>query len=155
MQITLIAIGKNMPRWINDGFQTYAERMPTNYRLKLLEISSEKRHKSSDINKILKSEGEKLLRAIPEGDIVVALDRVGKSLKTTDFAEHLKTWHDQSMNLSILIGGPEGLSEACFQRADHCWSLSALTLPHPLVRIVVAEQCYRAYSIITNHPYHR
>ncbi len=89
------------------------------------------------------------------GDYCIALDRTGKTFDTTALSQSLKHWHDTAQNISLFIGGPEGLSEACLNHADTVWSLSKLTLPHPLVRVIVAEQIYRAWSILTNHPYHR
>lgn len=155
MQINLIAVGKNMSTWVNEGYQTYAARLPADYRLNLIEINAQKRQKNADITKIVAQECENVLAAIPANTHTIALDRLGKSITTHVLTQQLQQWHDHSIDISLLIGGPEGLNKACLQRADQCWSLSPLTLPHPLVRVVVAEQLYRAFSIITGHPYHR
>ena len=155
MKINLIAVGKRMPDWVNAGFQAYAQRLPNNYALNIIEISAEKRGKNANVEKILEKEGDLILAAIPTNNHIVALDRLGKSPSTIEMANELQQWHDQSQDISLLIGGPEGLSPACIKRAQTTWSLSKLTLPHPLVRIIVAEQLYRCWSILARHPYHR
>ena len=103
----------------------------------------------------MEREGEQILRAVPAGDKVIALDVQGKRLSTADLAAELSTWQMSGDNFSLLVGGPDGLSPQCLQRAGSRWSLSDLTLPHPLVRILLAEQLYRAWTITVNHPYHR
>jgi 23S rRNA (pseudouridine1915-N3)-methyltransferase len=153
MIIKLIAIGNKMPAWVNSGFAEYAKRLPTDYQLQLVEIPSQKRTKSSVVEQVLQQEGEKLLAAATPP--LIALDRQGATLTTEQLAKHLQNWHDNSQNPSLLIGGPEGLSPACLKRAEKVWSLSALTFPHPLVRVILAEQIYRAWSILSHHPYYR
>ena len=153
MLIKLIAIGNKMPSWVNAGFAEYAKRLPTDYQLQLIEIPSQKRTKSSVVDQVLQLEGEKLLAAATTP--LIALDRQGKTFSTEQLAKQLQTWHDNSENPSLLIGGPEGLAPSCLKRASTVWSLSALTFPHPLVRIILAEQIYRAWSILSHHPYHR
>lgn len=153
MEIKLIAIGTKMPAWVNTGFAEYAKRLPADYRLQLLEIPSQKRTKTSVTTQVLQQEGEKLLAAAQAP--IIALDRQGITLSTAQLAKYLQQWHDGSQNPSFLAGGPEGLAPACLQRAAQIWSLSALTFPHPLVRVILAEQIYRAWSILAHHPYHR
>jgi 23S rRNA (pseudouridine1915-N3)-methyltransferase len=155
MQITIIAIGKSMPSWVNDGYADYAERMPADYRVELIEIAAEKRTKNSDLAKIMSMEEAKITDHIPKGNYCIALDRIGKTLDTKTLAKRLQTWHDSQQSICFIVGGPEGLSESFLQSADEIWSLSAMTLPHPLVRIVLSEQIYRAWTITINHPYHR
>ncbi|HLB56814.1 MAG TPA: 23S rRNA (pseudouridine(1915)-N(3))-methyltransferase RlmH [Coxiellaceae bacterium] len=155
MLINIIAIGKNMPSWINEGYDEYAKRMPQNYSTHLIEISAEKRTKNSDIKKIIAIEESKMRAAIPKGSYCIALDRTGKMADTKTLAKRLQTWHDNGQTICFMIGGPEGLSESFLKNADEIWSLSAMTFPHPLVRIVLSEQLYRAWSITVNHPYHR
>ncbi|OGT41193.1 MAG: 23S rRNA (pseudouridine(1915)-N(3))-methyltransferase RlmH [Gammaproteobacteria bacterium RIFCSPHIGHO2_12_FULL_40_19] len=155
MQINIIAVGKNMPTWVSDGYAEYANRMPSDYRVQLIEISPEKRMKNSDIVKIIALEEAKISAAIQKGSYCIALDRIGKTGDTKTLAKRLQTWHDSQQEICFVIGGPEGLSEAFLKNADEIWSLSAMTLPHPLVRIVLSEQIYRAWSITINHPYHR
>ncbi len=153
MYIKLIAIGNKMPTWVTIGFAEYAKRLPPDYHLDLIEIPAEKRTKNRNVEQILQEEGKKLLAAAEQP--IIVLDRQGKALTTLQLAKHLQNWRDLSQNISLLIGGPEGLSPECLQKANQTWSLSALTFPHPLVRIILAEQIYRAWSIISHHPYHR
>ncbi|MEZ5535723.1 MAG: 23S rRNA (pseudouridine(1915)-N(3))-methyltransferase RlmH [Thiolinea sp.] len=155
MRIHLLAVGTKMPGWVETATREYAGRMPAHCQLLVKEISAGKRTKSSDLNRIREAEGEKLLAAIPEGALVVALDVQGKSWSTEGLAKQLESWLLEIQDVALLVGGPEGLSAACLQRADMKWSLSALTFPHPLVRVIIAEQLFRAWSILTNHPYHR
>jgi 23S rRNA (pseudouridine1915-N3)-methyltransferase len=155
MIINIIAIGKNIPNWVNAGFQEYAKRLTGDVKIQLIEISAIKRTKNSDLAKIKQQESEKLLAAIPNSSLVIALDEHGIQWSTQQLAKELQNWRENWSQVSLLIGGPEGLGANCLQKAHLKWSLSNLTFPHPLVRIVVAEQLYRAHSILANHPYHR
>jgi 23S rRNA (pseudouridine1915-N3)-methyltransferase len=155
MQIYLIAVGKNLPQWIEQGFSEYAKRLPANFKLNLIEISAQKRSKNSNVAQILAQESSRILEAIPAKSLIVALDERGTILSTPKLAMKLQNWQENFQSISLLIGGPDGLSKTCLDRASFQWSLSELTLPHHLVRIVVAEQLYRAWSILQNHPYHR
>jgi 23S rRNA (pseudouridine1915-N3)-methyltransferase len=155
MQIHLLAVGARMPSWVTAGFDDYAERMPRECRLVLREIPAGRRGKGADIARIVHGEGEKLLAAVPKGARVAALDREGRALDTLQLSAELKAQLARGGDLALLVGGPEGLSDSCLARADTKWSLSKLTLAHPLVRVVVAEQLYRAWSILNNLPYHR
>ena len=144
-----------MPTWVNDGYQEYAKRLPPECQIKLIEIPAEKRGKNADLARIKELEGKKILNAIPKNTLVVAMAIKGKNWNTEQLAEQLEQWQSHGQSITLLIGGPEGLADACYERADLCWSLSPLTLPHPLVRVVLAEQLYRAWSLIKGHPYHR
>lgn len=155
MQINIIAVGKRMPGWVEIGYNEYAKRLPPSYQVHLREIGSAKRLKDSDIMRLLRFEGEQMLAAIPKGNTVIALDVKGKLWDTYKLANQLKTWHDTNQDISLLIGGPDGLAVSCLDRANLKWSLSPLTFPHPIVRVIVIEQLYRAWSILTHHPYHR
>lgn len=155
MNIHLIAAGNRMPRWVQEGYLEYAKRLPGECSLKLVEIGLGHRGKGADIRRAVRREGEKMLRAIPRDCRVLALDVVGRSWSTEQLAELLGDWLGEGRDLALLVGGPEGLSDECLQRADARWSLSPLTLPHPLVRVVIAEQFYRAWSILHQRPYHR
>ncbi len=155
MAIKLLAVGRNMPAWVNHAFQDYAKRLPPEFALELLEIKPENRSKNDNIAKVIEIEGTKLLSAIPPKHTVVALDERGVSWNTQQLADQLQHWRENQQKLCLMIGGPDGLSDTCRQKADQLWSLSALTLPHPLVRVIIAEQIYRAWSLLTNHPYHR
>ena len=155
MRIHLLCIGNRMPDWVAVGYSEYAKRMPRECELILREIPPGKRGKNADIARAMEEEGQKMQAAIPAGDRVVALDLSGSEWSTPQLAEALSRWLGDGRNVTLLVGGPDGLAPACLARADERWRLSALTVPHPLVRIVLAEQLYRAWGILHNHPYHR
>ncbi len=155
MHLYLIAIGTSMPSWIQTGFQEYCKRLPADFRLQLLEIPLHKRSKTTNIDNAVHEEGERMLAAIPKNSRAIALEINGNSWSTPQLAEQLKHWQLDNRPVTFLIGGPEGLSPACVKRTEQQWSLSPLTFPHPLVRILVAEQLYRAWSLLQGHPYHR
>jgi 23S rRNA (pseudouridine1915-N3)-methyltransferase len=155
MRIQIIAVGQKMPAWVEHGFQEYLRRFPGDMPLSLTEIPAGKRGKNADIKRILQKEGELTLAAIPKGNRIVTLEVTGASWDTPKLAGQMAKWQMDGRDISLLIGGPEGLAPECIQVAEQKWSLSSLTLPHPLVRIVVAESLYRAWSINNNHPYHR
>jgi 23S rRNA (pseudouridine1915-N3)-methyltransferase len=155
MQIHLIAVGERMPAWVEAGYEEYAKRLPRECRLALREIPAGKRTKGADLKRLIEQEGARQLAAIPAGSRVVALDRIGRQLDTEQLAAELKKRLAGGQDLALLVGGPEGLAPACLERADDKWSLSVLTLAHPVVRVVLAEQLYRAWSIVNNRPYHR
>ena len=156
MQIHLLAVGTRMPGWVEEGYGDYAKRLPAECTLKLVEIPMAKRAKSNnDIPRLMAQEAELLTAAIPRGARVVALEGGGKAWSTEQLAQRLQQWLGDGRDVALLVGGPDGLDPSLRQRADELWSLSPLTLPHPLVRILLAEQIYRAWSILNNHPYHR
>lgn len=155
MKLQLVAVGTRMPAWVSDGFQEYQRRFPRDLPLELLEIPAGKRGKNADIDRILHKEGEQMLAAVGKSARVVTLDIPGRPWTTEQLAEQLTRWQLDGRDTAILIGGPEGLAPACKTAAEQSWSLSPLTLPHPLVRVVAAESLYRAWSINNNHPYHR
>lgn len=144
-----------MPAWVTAGFEGYQRRFPKDMPFELVEIPAGKRGKNADIRRIVEKEGEQMLAACGKNSNIVSLDIPGKFLTTEQLAAQLENWKNDSRDVCLLIGGPEGLSPACKQAAESSWSLSPLTLPHPLVRIVVAESLYRAWSLTVNHPYHR
>ena len=144
-----------MPAWVNAGVQEYGKRMPRELKLEWREIPLARRGRDNTAEKLCAMEGEQMLRAVPAGDRLIALDIRGKRLSTEQLAARLGEWQMSGDNYSLLIGGPDGLSADVLQRAQQRWSLSDLTLPHPLVRILLAEQLYRAWTITVNHPYHR
>lgn len=155
MRIYLIAVGSRMPDWVTQGFGEYARRLSADCALQLVEIAAGRRGKNADIARITRDEGERSLAAIPNGALVVALDVKGRAWSTEQLSQQLDGWLHDGRDIALLVGGPEGLAPECLARAEQRWSLSPLTLPHPLVRIVVAEQLYRAWSILNGHPYHR
>ena len=155
MNIHLISVGTRMPRWVQEGYGDYARRIPPECALNLVEIPLGRRGKGVDTARAVREEGEKMLKAIPGDSGVVALDVAGRAWSTEQLAEQLAGWLGTGRDLCLLVGGPDGLDEQCLKRAQQSWSLSLLTLPHSLVRVVVAEQIYRAWSILRRHPYHR
>ena len=155
MKITLIAIGTNMPDWVDTGYESYANRLRQEVKLELIEIESKNRNKNIPIAKILEEEADKIQHVIPKGAYVIGLDVLGNAISTEKMAENLKSWLQMGRNIAILIGGPEGFAPEINALCDTTISLSKLTFPHPLVRIILSEQIYRAWSILHNHPYHR
>jgi 23S rRNA (pseudouridine1915-N3)-methyltransferase len=155
MQIHLIAVGTRMPAWIAQGYEDYARRLPRECSLRLVEIPLGRRSRTHPSAQAVEEEGRRMLSAIPERCLVVAMEVGGRSWDTPALAARLQEWLLSGRDIVLLVGGPDGLSRDCLQRADLRWSLSALTLPHALVRVVLAEQLYRAWTIISGHPYHR
>jgi 23S rRNA (pseudouridine1915-N3)-methyltransferase len=155
MRIRIIAIGTKMPDWVEAGYNEYAKRMPREVSVEMVELPLAPRSKNSDIAKAMEKEGEAMLASIGKGEQVIALDVKGKPWSTEQLAEQMASWKMSGANYCLLIGGPDGLAPAALSLASIKWSLSALTLPHPLVRILVIEQLYRACSILQNHPYHK
>ncbi|MCL6416704.1 23S rRNA (pseudouridine(1915)-N(3))-methyltransferase RlmH [Aestuariirhabdus sp. Z084] len=155
MRIRLIAVGTRMPDWVQAGYKEYAKRLPAECALECVEIPLGKRTKGADVKRAQRKEGELMLAAIGSGDRVIALEVGGRSWSTEQLAEQMQSWRMDGRHVSLLVGGPEGLAPECVARADQKWSLSPLTLPHPLVRVLLSEQLYRAWSILSNHPYHR
>lgn len=155
MRIRLITIGNKMPAWVNQGFQEYVQRFSAFFSFELIEIPLEKRTKNQAPTRAIEQEGEKMLATIKPHHRVIALEIKGQQWSTEQLATHIKNWQFDGKNIDFLIGGPDGLSTICLEKAETKWSLGALTLPHPLVRIILVEQLYRAFSILQNHPYHR
>ena len=144
-----------MPAWVSTGYDEFIKRLPKEFTPLLKEIPPGRRSKNSDLKRAIEEESERILQAIPKDCLVVALDERGKSWTTRQLANQMSDWTNSGRDVALIVGGPDGLSAEVKQRADLKWSLSALTLPHALVRVVLAEQLYRAWSLITNHPYHR
>jgi 23S rRNA (pseudouridine1915-N3)-methyltransferase len=156
MRIHIIAIGKKMPGWVNTAYQEYSKRFPNDFKVNLTEIPPAKRSTArSDIHRIVEEEGNQILKCISAQTKVIALDVIGERWSTEQLANQLTQWETDTSQLSFVIGGPDGLSQSCLNRAHHRWSLSPLTFPHPLVRVILIEQLYRAISFMRHHPYHR
>jgi 23S rRNA (pseudouridine1915-N3)-methyltransferase len=153
MKLRVLAVGTKPPAWIRSGFDEYAKRLPPETPLELIEIAAPKHRGSAD--KFVQLEGAKMTAQINQGDWVVALEENGRQVSSAQLAKKLEEWRMQGCDVTFLIGGSDGLSEAARQRANERMSLSALTLPHYLVRVIVAEALYRAWSISAGHPYHR
>lgn len=153
MQLRILSIGSKSPGWVQTGYQDYSRRLKSGIRLTLEEIPAPKHH--ADQSKIKAQEAEKLLSRIADHDWVVALDEHGRQTSSVELAERMQEWKMQRTSVALLIGGAAGLDQTALARANECISLSKLTLPHYLVRVVLAEALYRAASINEGHPYHR
>lgn len=153
MRITAFAIGTRMPGWVQQGVGEYQKRLPRHLELTFREIPAARGNSPGTVNR--DKEGERLLKALPEPTHVVALDEHGSAWTSAELARQLESWLGKAQAVSLLIGGADGLSAACKERAQQTWSLSPLTLPHALVRVVLAEQIYRAWTLLQGHPYHR
>ena len=145
MRITILAVGHKMPAWIQDGFHEYARRMPPELRIELIELKPQGKE----------AEGKRLIESVPAGATLVALDEKGKAMGTQQLSKLLAGWMQDGTQPAFAIGGADGLAQAVKDRARMTLSLSALTLPHALARVVLAEQLYRAWTILAGHPYHR
>jgi 23S rRNA (pseudouridine1915-N3)-methyltransferase len=155
MRARLISVGERMPAWVADGFAEYRKRLSRELPLELVEIPLGQRGKGRDAARAIADEGVAVLAALPRDIHVVALDGRGKPWSSEQLAAQLAAWRMSGRDLAILIGGPDGHAADVLARADQTWSLGPLTLPHMLVRLIVAEQLYRAMSINAGHPYHR
>jgi len=155
MRLRLIAVGGRMPDWVQTAFDDYVKRLPRELRMELVEISLATRGKNADIARARQLEGERVLKALPDGQRTVALDERGASWSSLDLADQLRRWQQDGRDVALLVGGPDGHAPEVIRRAEQKWSLSPLTLPHALVRVLVAEQIYRATTLIAGHPYHR
>ena len=155
MRIRLITVGSKMPGWVETGYEEYSRRLGADLKLELVEIPLNRRSKGADVNRLQEKEANQMLAAIGQGDLVVTMEIKGKAWSTEQLADKMGEWMHSGRNVSLLVGGPEGLHPKCMAQADLRWSLSPLTLPHPMVRVLLAEQVYRAWSILKNHPYHK
>ncbi|MDP2399798.1 MAG: 23S rRNA (pseudouridine(1915)-N(3))-methyltransferase RlmH [Burkholderiales bacterium] len=156
MKLHILAVGQRMPAWIDEGFIEYAKRMPREMPLALKELKPAQRSASAgDLPRWLATEAERIEAALPESALRVVLDEKGRSFPTRGLAVNLEQWRREGRDVAFIIGGADGLADGIRKSADLLWSLSPLTLPHGLVRVILAEQLYRAASLLTHHPYHR
>ena len=155
MRVRLIAIGTRMPDWIEAGYADYAQRLPRELKLELVELPVEHRGKNADIARLRDAEGAALLKAAGTEARIIAFDEHGTQPDTLGWSKALRGWMQDGRDVALLIGGPDGHAKAVLAKAEATWSLSKLTFPHALVRVLVAEQLYRAWSLLNNHPYHR
>ena len=155
MVIHFITVGQKMPKWVQDGYAEYAKRLPKSCALNLIELPMAQRGKTGSADKYKAEEAKKILAAIPKGSQLIILDEHGQQVTTKGLADKLEEWLGSGQDIALVVGGPDGLEQSLIQQAKWKWGLSKLTMPHPMVRILVAEQIYRAYSVINNHPYHR
>lgn len=155
MVIHFITVGQKMPKWVQEGYAEYAKRLPKSCAIKLVELPMAQRGKTGSAEKYKAEEAKKILAAIPKGAQLIVLDEHGQQVTTKGLAEKLEDWLASGQDIALVVGGPDGLEQSLIEQARWKWGLSKLTMPHPMVRILVAEQIYRAYSVINNHPYHR
>jgi len=155
LRLSLITASNRQPEWVDDGAEDYAKRLRGRVSLEIKTVPLARRTATTPVERAINDEGERLLAAVPQGAHVVALLETGKPWSTKDLAAKLEGWMQRGAPVCFLVGGPDGLSASCVARANERWSLSNLTLPHGLVRVVAAEALYRAWSLIENHPYHR
>jgi len=155
LKVKICAIGSKMPAWVTEGCQVYLDRMPREFQVSVNAVALVKRHKNVGAAQLKIQEGKSLLEKISPQDVVVAMEEKGDAWSTRELANKLNDWRHGGRDVALLVGGPDGLADSCRQRANAQWSLSPLTLPHALVRIIIAEQLYRAWSVLQGHPYHR
>lgn len=155
MHIRLLAVGDRQPTWVDDAFDKYSGRFPREWKFDIDRIATARRSKNTTTKNAMDAEAEILLARIRDDEQMVLLDEKGTQLRSQALATRLSDWQTDGRNLCFVIGGPDGVAEACRQRANFIWSLSNLTLPHGLARVLFAEQMYRAWSMQTGHPYHR
>jgi 23S rRNA (pseudouridine1915-N3)-methyltransferase len=155
MQLHIIAVGHKMPSWIETGFQEYAKRMPPDCRVLLREIKPIERSGSKTAETVMALEAEKIEAALPKNARIIALDERGKDWTTMALSQNLSQWQQDGRDVAFIIGGADGLDAQFKSKADTLIRISSMTLPHGMVRVLLAEQLYRAWSITQNHPYHR
>ena len=155
MHTRLIAVGNRQPAWVDEAFRIYSGRLPPQWKFRLDIISTARRNRTGDMAQAVESEGESILGKLSDREQVILLDEKGTQLTSRALGERLSRWQSDGRDLAFVIGGPDGVSGACRERADFTWSLSDLTLPHGLARVLFVEQIYRAWSLMSGHPYHR
>ena len=155
MKIILLAVGTKMPSWVTEAFTDYQKRFPPEMKLVLEEIPPVKRNGKNSDNKAKEQEAKLILEALPKKAYIVALDERGKQYTSLEMGDKVGKWQNLGMDVVLIVGGPNGLTDEVRNKANELWSLSKLTLPHPLVRVFLAETIYRGYSIFANVPYHR
>lgn len=155
MQLLVAAVGKRMPAWVKQAWDEYARRFPRGLSLDLKEVSLARRGGNATVEGLRDAESKALLDATPSGFRRIALDQRGRQWTTPELAGQLENWMREERGVCFMVGGPDGLADSCREEAEDVWSLGRLTLPHSMVRVILAEQLYRAWTIIQNHPYHR
>jgi 23S rRNA (pseudouridine1915-N3)-methyltransferase len=154
MKLKIISVGHKMPNWVETACTEYTKRMPRELSIEIIEIKPDKRADGKKNASVQAAEAERILKAAHK-DYLIACDEHGQEKSTVDLATMMQSWQAMGRDVSIVVGGADGLDPSLIQQADFCWSLSKLTLPHAFVRVLLAEQLYRAYTVIQNHPYHR
>lgn len=154
-KISLIACGNKMPQWVTAAMAHFQQNLSEYVKFALIEVPLEKRGKSYSSATLMEKEAEKMERQIPQGSYLIALDAKGNTFTTETLSKKLANIQQHASHLCLLIGGPDGIHSSLLEKAQEKWSLSALTLPHPLVRIMITETLYRSFSFLHHHPYHR
>ena len=155
-EIRIVCLGTKMPNWVHMAVENYISRIPkSQFDVNLTEIPLLKRTRSTNIQSILEKESHKVLGSVPAHYLHISLERTGKKINSEMLSAQMRNWRDDAQSVAISIGGPEGFPASHLQKCHQSWSLSALTMAHPIARIVLAEQIYRGWSILTGHPYHR
>jgi 23S rRNA (pseudouridine1915-N3)-methyltransferase len=155
LRLSLITASNRQPEWVDAGAADYAQRLRGRCTLEINTVPLARRTATTQVERATADEGDRMLAQLPAGAHVVALLETGKPWSTKELAAKLEGWMQRGAPVAFLVGGPDGLSPACIARANERWSLSNLTLPHGLVRVIAAEALYRAWSLLENHPYHR
>jgi 23S rRNA (pseudouridine1915-N3)-methyltransferase len=155
VRVRLIAVGSRMPKWVREAYEDYITRLGSGLKVSLVEIEPGQRSAGRPPQKAMEAEAQKLLGALRKDEYVVVLDERGAEMTTRELAAWLKTRMQEGRDVAFLVGGPDGFAPEVVARSDFKWSLSRLTFPHALVRVVLAEQLYRAHGVLANHPYHR
>jgi 23S rRNA (pseudouridine1915-N3)-methyltransferase len=155
MKLLILAVGHKMPSWITDGFNEYSKRMPREAKIELVEIRPEPRTTGKSVTQIMEAEAQRIQAALPKEVLRIVLDERGKHWTTRQLTDHMKDWLSGGRDVAFIIGGADGLHESIRSSANQLLALSAMVLPHGMVRVLLAEQLYRAHSLLHNHPYHR
>jgi 23S rRNA (pseudouridine1915-N3)-methyltransferase len=155
MKLLILAVGHKMPSWITDGFNEYSKRMPREAKIELIEIKPEPRTTGKSVPQIMEAEAQRIQAALPKDVLRIVLDERGKHWTTRQLTDHMKDWLSGGRDVAFIIGGADGLHESIRSSANQLLALSAMVLPHGMVRVLLAEQLYRAHSLLHNHPYHR
>lgn len=155
MRLLIVSVGHKMPDWITKGYNEYAKRMPREVKLELVEVKPEPRTTGKSPSQIMQAEAQRILQALPANCLRIAMDERGATPTTKQLSLQMQEWMREGCDVAFIVGGADGLHESVKQTAGQMLALSALTLPHAFVRVLLAEQLYRAYSLLHNHPYHR
>lgn len=155
MKITLLTLGHKMPDWVNTAFNNYNHRLPPHLKIQMLELAAVSRNKGLNVTQIKAEEAALINKQLKPDCLNIALDEKGKAVSTAFLAEQLNQWQMNGQDVNLIVGGADGLDDSIVKASHQCWSLSKLTFPHQLVKVILAEQLYRAFSLLNNHPYHR
>ena len=155
MNIQIIAVGQKMPAWVDQAYQDYAKRLPRQQAVSLSQIATASRKSGQGVERLQQQEADKIRAKIKPGSLIIALDEHGRQWSTREWAQHFDDWQQDQAQVNFIIGGPDGLAADLLQQANHKIALGKMTMPHGLVRVVLIEQLYRAWSLLQGHPYHR